>query len=446
MTTPEKYRAQLLEPKLSRAFAELRRRAEQRLREHTGDTGQARSGADTLRLVHELQVHQVELEMQNEELMQARDASEAAREKYGELYDFAPVGYATFDREGVILEANLTLATLLGIERSRLVKRKFVQHVAAADRAAFTAFLAKIAASPARTFCEVSLVRDDQSAVAVRIEVAVAASGEEFRAAVTDVTERNRAEQDRLILSKLESTGILAGGIAHDFNNLLTVILLEIERAQAHATSGAVGAPSLEEARQAALSARNLTQQLITFSQDRVPVRVPTHLGQLIRENARPALSDSRVRAEFAFAGELGVVAIDAGQIGQVIRNLVRNAQEAMPQGGVIAIRAENVVVAPDENAGLAPGPYVRVTVTDQGGGIAPEVRPKIFDPYFSTKQRGAEKGMGLGLTISHAIVRQHGGAIVVQSAAGGTSFHVYLPVARSSAGDSLRKTTISNQ
>ena len=125
------------------AAAELRRRAEERLREQHPETGQARTEADTQRLVHELEVHQIELEMQNEELQKARDEMEAGLEKYSDLYDFAPVGYLTLDREGTILEANLTSASLLGIERSRLVKRRFGLCVSAADLPAFNAFLAQ---------------------------------------------------------------------------------------------------------------------------------------------------------------------------------------------------------------------------------------------------------------------------------------------------------------
>ena len=213
--------------------AELRRRAEERLREQHPETGQARTEADTQRLVHELQVHQIELEMQNEELQQARDEMEAGLEKYSDLYDFAPVGYLTLDREGTIREANLTSASLLGIERSRLVKRRFGLCVSAADRPAFNAFLTRVFESQARESCEVTLLKEGKPPVEVRIEAAVAASGRECRAVLEDITERKRAEEDRLILNKLESTGILAGGIAHDFNNLLTVILLNLELAQA---------------------------------------------------------------------------------------------------------------------------------------------------------------------------------------------------------------------
>ena len=131
-------------------------------------------------------------------------------------------------------------------------------------------------------------------------------------------------------------------------------------------------------------------------------------------------------------ADDLWLAEVDAGQIGQVIRNLVLNARDAMPEGGVISIRAENVVLGPQENLTLPPGDYVRVSIADQGAGISKEALSKIFDAYFSTKQRGEQKGVGLGLTICHAIIQQHGGAIDVQSELGaGTTFRLHLPASR---------------
>jgi two-component system, cell cycle sensor histidine kinase and response regulator CckA len=412
--------------------ADLRHQAEVRLREQRLETGQARTEADTQRLVHELQVHQIELEMQNEEILHARDQMEAGLEKYSDLYDFAPVAYLTLDCEGTIREANLTSASLLGIERSRLLKRRFGPFVAAPGLPAFHAFLKKVFASKAKEFCELTLLKEGAPPIEVRIEAAAAASGRECRAVLEDVTEHKRAEGDRLILNKLESTGILAGGLAHDFNNLLTVILLNLELAHTLTPPGEELARRLEEATKSALLARGLTQQLITFAQGGAPVRKPTALPRVIQDSVRPALSGSRVRCEFSLAKDLWPAEVDAGQIGQVIRNVVLNAREAMPEGGVVSVRAENVELHSHEKPAVPPGEYVRVSITDQGGGIAKEVLSKIFDPYFSTKQRGDQKGMGLGLTICHAVIQKHGGAVDVESEVGvGTTFHLYLPAAR---------------
>jgi PAS domain S-box-containing protein len=423
-------------PNLSPKAAELRHRAEERLQEQHTESGYARTKADTLRLVHELQVHQIELEMQNEALQKSRDEVEAGLEKYSDLYDFAPVGYLSLDRAGTIQEANLTAASLFGLERSRLLKRRFGTHLSTADLPVFNAFLEKVFASKVKEFCEVKLIRDGKHPLVLRIEAAAAAAGQECRAAVSDITERKRAEEDRLILSKLESTGILAGGIAHDFNNLLTVILLNLEMARTIISPGEELTRRLEEAKKAASLARGLTQQLISFAKGGEPVRKWTSLSGLIEESARLALSGSRVRSAFSLVEDLWPVEVDAGQIAQVIRNLVLNAREAMAEGGTISVRAENVVLGSHENPSLPPGDYMQVTIADEGAGIAKEVLPQIFDPYFSTKQRGDQKGMGLGLTICHTVIQKHGGAIAVESKEGvGTAFHIYLPASRMSIG-----------
>jgi signal transduction histidine kinase len=150
----------------------------------------------------------------------------------------------------------------------------------------------------------------------------------------------------------------------------------------------------------------------------------------LIRESVDPVLDGSPVPCDFFLPDDLWPVTVDKGQIDQVMRNLILNAREAMPEGGVISVRAENVAQLTREMPALPPGKYVRLTVADRGVGISAENLPKIFDPYFSTKQRGNQKGMGLGLTICHMIIQRHGGAIAVKSVAGeGTSFDIYLPV-----------------
>jgi CheY-like chemotaxis protein len=134
------------------------------------------------------------------------------------------------------------------------------------------------------------------------------------------------------------------------------------------------------------------------------------------------------VRSEVLVAVDLWLAEVDGAQIGQVIRNLVLNAREAMPSGGLVTLHAKNVALE-QGLAGLLPaGDYVQIAVTDQGLGIPPDVLPKIFDPYFSTKTRGTDKGMGLGLTICHSVVKKHGGAMTVSSSPSGTTFHVYLP------------------
>ena len=423
-------------PKPSPHAAGLRRCAEERLGEQHPEAGPGRTDDETRRLVHELQVHQIELEMQNEELQRARDEMEAGLERYSDLYDFAPVGYLTLDRDGTIREANLAIASLLGIDRSRLVKRRLGFYVSGATLSAFTAFLTKVFEGKSREFCEVSLLKDGKIPVEVRIEAAVAASGRECRVVLMDITAQKRAEQDRLILNKLECTGILAGGLAHDFNNLLAAIVLNLDLAQGACTSAKELAQFLEGAKQAAMRASGLTKQLITFASGGAPVRKLTRLSEVIQETTRATLSGSRIECDLSLADDLWLAEVDEGQIGQVIRSVVLNAREAMPQGGVVSVRAENVVPGSHEQPSLPPGDWIQVSIADQGGGIAKEVLPKIFDPYFSTKERGDRKGMGLGLTVCHSIIEKHGGLITVESEEGvGTTFRIHLPASRSVPG-----------
>ena len=416
--------------------AEPRRRAEARLAEkrfkRSSPPGNHEAAADPRRLLHELEVHQVELELQNEELAQARDKLEILLEKYTDLYDFAPVGYLTLDQAGNIREANLAASHLLKLPRSALVTLCFKQFVLAASLPGFEIFLEQLFAGPLRRGCEVTLNVAGQPPLMIALEGLVFESGQACRLTLTDITELKRAEADRLILNKLESTGVLAGGIAHDFNNLLTVILLNLELAEMLVPPDPELAQFLAEAKRSSLLSRHLTAQLLTFAEGGSPIRREILLARLITESVELALSGSKVRGEFFLANDLWPAEVDEAQMGQVIRAIVLNAREAMPQGGVVSVTAENVVLSASEHASLAPGNYVRIRIADQGTGIPEAILPKIFDPYFSTKQRGNRQGMGLGLTICHSIVQKHQGAISVESeVAVGTSFIIYLPAAR---------------
>jgi len=180
--------------------AELRRRAEARLRAAATKGAPARTAADTQRLVHEVQVHQIELEMQNEELRQSRAEAEAGLERYSELYDFAPVGYLTLGRDGAIRQVNLTGARLLGVERVRLPGRRFGAFVGAPDRANFKAFLEKVFASQAQEVCEVTLLKEGKGPLNVHITATVSQDGQECRAMMADITERKQLENAQLFL------------------------------------------------------------------------------------------------------------------------------------------------------------------------------------------------------------------------------------------------------
>jgi PAS domain S-box-containing protein len=242
-----------------------------------------------------------------------------------------------------------------------------------------------------------------------------------------DTTERKRVAEELLKAQKLESIGILAGGIAHDFNNLLTSILGNISLSKTRVNTGDEAYRRLREAERACNQAKRLTQQLLTFSKGGTPIKKLTSIEQIIRESVSFTLKGSNVRCEFIIDEGLWDVEVDEGQIAQVITNLVINAEQAMPQGGVVKVSAENMS---EVGAGFKPalteeGRYVKITVEDEGEGIPQEHLSKIFDPYFTTKQRSN----GLGLATSYSIIKNHNGYIGVESELGvGMKVHIYIP------------------
>jgi PAS domain S-box-containing protein len=244
-----------------------------------------------------------------------------------------------------------------------------------------------------------------------------------------DVTTRKKYEEEMQKAEKLESIGVLAGGIAHDFNNLLTGILGNLSIARIRATSAADAQKNLSNAENACLRARDLTHQLLIFSKGGAPVRKTTSIADILRESAEFSLRGSNVRCEFDLPEDLPSVDIDEGQMAQVLNNLVINADQAMPDGGVLRIGARPTEIGNEDPLPIRPGRYVLVTVSDTGIGIPKEALPRIFDPFYTTK----EKGSGLGLTTAYSILRHHDGVITADSGLGeGTTFFLYLPVSRS--------------
>jgi PAS domain S-box-containing protein len=239
-----------------------------------------------------------------------------------------------------------------------------------------------------------------------------------------DITEKQMVEEELLKNRKLESIGVLAGGIAHDFNNYLTSILGNISLAKMIAVKEDVIYKRLGEAEKACFRARDLTKQLVTYSKGGAPVRKLTALPPVLRDSAGFTLAGSNVKCHFDIASGLWFIEADAGQISQIVSNLLINACHAMPEGGVVGLSADNVVLS-SQHFSLPPGRYVRFSVEDHGVGIPEEHLKQIFDPYFTTKKMGS----GLGLATSYSIAQKHDGLITVKSTQSvGTVFEVYLP------------------
>ena len=260
-------------------------------------------------------------------------------------------------------------------------------------------------------------------------EVHAYPSGGGVSAFFRDVTERKRAEDDRLTKGKIESLGTLAGGIAHDLNNILTVISGNIGLAQLEASSEEKNLLAcLAKASQAAQEAAHMSSQLLTFSKGGSPVKKVVRMSELLAKSAHFSLHGSNLRAEMDIPPDLWTTEVDPAQIEQVINALMINAREAMLSGGTVDISARNVELENKPGAILPGGRYVKVAIADHGGGVPSDIATKIFDPYFTTKPVSS----GLGLSISFSIVKKHGGMLrLEQSAPSGAVFSFYLPATR---------------
>jgi len=245
-----------------------------------------------------------------------------------------------------------------------------------------------------------------------------------------DVTESRKFEAELNKASKLESLGLLAGGIAHDFNNVLTSILGNISLARMQLPPDEQAQARLEKAEASCLRAKDLTGKLLAFARGGMPAKKTKAIAQLLRDSGGLAVLGSNVRCEFSLPHELWPAEVDSAQITQVLNSILINAVEAMPDGGIVRVSAENIP------AGARPGlpspgaKYVRVSMQDNGPGIPPESLPQIFEPFFTTKH----KGRGLGLATAYSIIRKHDGLIEVESKPGkGATFRIFLPATEAS-------------
>lgn len=402
------------------------------------------------RLIHELRVHQIELEIQNEDLRQAQLIVEASRDKYADLYDFAPVGYLTLDTKGIVLDANLTAAKLLETDRQQLIYQRFSRFLSKEDADTYYLFLKKLFRSRERHTCEATLRHEGANPIDIQLDGFGVQDGEGnkelCRITVTDITDRKEAEKERALLreqlwtaQKAEAIGTLTGGIAHDFNNLLTIINGYTELILSETKENHQSYADLQKIRDSVRKGADLVKRLLAFSQkaDVQPQLIDLNLAvenslKLIRRTF-PKI----VETAASYDSDLSLVHADALLVEQILVNLFINAKESMPGGGTIEIVTKNVLV--DEvycrsHQGAKVGPHVLIEMTDCGRGMEATTVARIFDPFFTTKGRDANKGTGLGLSVAKGIVEQHGGWITCDSEPGkGSTFGLYFPAAKDS-------------
>jgi len=342
------------------------------------------------------------------------------------ILETATDGFLLFDETGRILDVNPALCEMAEYSAAELRRMKFTDLEVLGSRFASNNVFKRIREAGSLLF---QAQQKTKSGRLVMVEINATFTEMEntgnFFCFIRDITERKKTEEELLKVQKLESLGVLAGGIAHDFNNLLTGILGNIDLALLRLNPNDKIHSWLTNAKKASGRAQNLTQQLLTFSRGGEPVRQPMPLPEMIEESARFVLSGSNVRCRYQLASDLGWVNADRGQLSQVIQNIILNANQAMPEGGSITVRAENVLIDDSAQLQLSPGLYVKISFADEGIGIHEKHLAKIFDPYFSTKQTGS----GLGLTICYSIISKHDGLLYAESKPGfGSTFTIYLP------------------
>lgn len=346
--------------------------------------------------------------------------------KYNFLIQQVVVGIFMIDPKGQFLDVNGAACDMFGYAHDEILKMRIGDLVLPEDRTYMDLELNNILSGKI-SVREYQIKRKNGRRLYVEISLKLLPGGR-IQGIFRDNTIYKQMEKELLKASNLEAIGALAGGFVHDFNNIISVIVgntamakMKIDHEDKDKIVG-----RLERVEKAALQAKKLTQKMIILAKGGVPVKKAESIKDLLEDEILFILSDTNISCVFSIADDLMLVHIDWVQISQVINNLVINAMQAMPDGGIIDVKAENIRVEEIVNRHLLqPGNYVKISVKDNGTGISPQNLDKIFDPYFTTK----EKGTGLGLSTSYSTIHKHGGLLTVESEIGiGTTFHIYLP------------------
>lgn len=391
---------------------------------------------DVTHLVQALQIHQIELELQNEEMHRVRQQLEEGLARYTDLYDFAPVAYVTVGSNGIIRKVNLAAARLLSQERSHLIGRELQRYVSVSSHGALGSFLERLHTSGFAESCDVVLPRDGADPLEVQLEGHGTQGRGELRIIMVDVTEKKRLIANVLLAMQAEPVRLLAGGIAGDFNNLLTAMTMNINSAQEQASmSHASLRQTLADTLSMVTHAAGLVKQISSFSAQREPYGGRFDSDMVVRESV--TVLGRLLRDDIALQH---IVEPDAGDawlegdpalVHKMLMNLFVNAVNSMPAGGRLTLRRGRVTLdaaaAGALTAGARPGSYVRLQVSDTGRGIDPRNLDRIFDPFFIPTGSGQSTGLALAM-VNSDVVEHHGFVTVGSQLGEGSTFSVFLP------------------
>ena len=419
--------------------SELRHRAEKQMQTEPAGPEEidGMSTKDMAKMIHELRVHQIELKMQNEELRRIQEELEEARDRYSHLYDFAPVGYLTVNEKGIVEGANLTFATLMGMERSAVVGKPFSRFIQREDQDVYYLNIQRLLESGALQSFKLRLTKNDGSDFFTNLECMLirenVSAPKQIRIVVSDITEQKKLEWRLWQAQKMESIAKLAGGIAHQFNNALFVIVATTDLLEMQVPNDEMTSEYFDSIKKSTGRMTQLTRQLLAYARGGKYEVKDISLSVLVR-NTLPLLQhtfDPSISVETNLPDDISKTRGDLNQLVMVLSILLSNSTEAIQSEGHIKITCRNELITKEDAKvfpGLLPGPYVSLTVEDNGRGIGEETKKRVFEPFFTTKFLGR----GLGLAATYGIVKNHGGWISIESQLDrGTSVRIYLPAVR---------------
>jgi len=360
--------------------------------------------------------------------------------RFRTLVDQAADAFFLHDMEGRILDVNQQACDSLGYSKEELLSMTVADIDAVSVDKDYIANLWKKLSPKIPVTVEGVHLRKDGTTFPVEVSIGtlITEKNNYILALARDISSRVNVEQELRQAQKMEGIGTLAGGIAHDFNNILTAIFGNIGLAKLKVGKSDPLNEHLESINTSAIRAKDLVQQILTFSRktehDKQPIRVDIVLKEAMKLLRSSIPTTIEIKEDII---SKGIVLADQTQLHQIIMNLCTNAYHAMSEkGGTLSVALKNVDITPDDismGIELNPGRYLQLNVSDTGCGMNQKTIEKIFEPYFTTKESGG--GTGLGLAVVHGIVKEHGGHITVYSKPNqGTTFHVYLPAIKAEA------------